>query len=386
MTLREFVFNENPTESLIETLIENDDVEEIFSQDELIETAIDDFNEDPSHTNEIFRHALSELNEKEIDPSQHSSLFRLSSSTLSFVDQMPNFLHSKSEKSDYSFFDLTKLKLFAGPNIWKFTNLLQPTTPVEQKQAPVTPHKIRHVLRETNGVKRAVRVDLSRAENSLEQILSTTREKRNAGSTQSSLLLRQREKTNNQMQLARKIQPLSDLTNFHHFPLLNVEQLEEIHRPDEPFAPEQIDTFDEPMEMEFVRPIHYDKIEFAKGSTAVNAKILKRQIIDEFTRQKVELQRTHSSLDTTTGSSETPAVEFSILCENLVDHGLLAMETDLASAFYCMLINCNEKKLYMKSNWQRDDLFIQEQPFVSPNNNNTLSYSYVSHSNLSLVN
>ena len=351
-TLREFVFNETPTDSLLETLhesrIENDEAEEIFSQNELIEAAIDDFNEDPSHTNEIFRHALNELSEKEIDPSQLS---------MSFADQMPNFLHSQSDKSDYSFFDLNKLKLFAGPNIWKFTNLLQQTTPnVEQKQAPVTPHKIRHVLRETNGVRRAVRVDFSRAENSLQQIFSSsTREKRSVTSTQSSVLLRQREKTNHQMQLARKIQPLSDLTNLHHFPQLNVDELDE-----EIFPAEPIDTFDEPMEFDFVRPIHYEKIEFAKGSTSVNAKILKRQIIDAFTRQKVELQRTHSSLDTTTGSSsDAPAVEFSLLCENLVDHGLLSMETDLASAFYCMLINCNEKKLYMKSNWQRDDLFIQ---------------------------
>ncbi|CAF4362331.1 unnamed protein product, partial [Rotaria magnacalcarata] len=80
------------------------------------------------------------------------------------------------------------------------------------------------------------------------------------------------------------------------------------------------------MHYDFIRPVHYEKIEFAKGSSSVNAKILKRQIIEEFTRQKVEQQRT-LSLDTSTASQQSsisscqtqsqPAVEFSILCENL---------------------------------------------------------------------
>lgn len=138
------------------------------------------------------------------------------------------------------------------------------------------------------------------------------------------------------------------------------------------------------MQYDFVRPIHYEKIEFAKGSTSVNAKILKRQMIEEFSRQKEEQQRT-LSLDTSTSSQHCQlSVEFSILCEHLSDHGQLAVETDLASAFYCMLINCNENKLYMKSNPQRDDLFIQERPFVDQRELRTLSYSYTSSSNLSL--
>jgi len=149
---------------------------------------------------------------------------------------------------------------------------------------------------------------------------------------------------------------------------------------------------------DFVRPIHYEKIEFAKGSSSVNAKHLKRQMIEEFTRQKTEQQRT-LSLDTSTASQQSsilssqsqqqqqPTVEFSILLENLADHGHLSLQTDLASAFYCMLINCNENKLYMKkSNGKRDDIFIQERPFIDQRDISTLSYSYTSHSNLSIVN
>ncbi|CAF3799032.1 unnamed protein product [Rotaria sp. Silwood1] len=70
----------------------------------------------------------------------------------------------------------------------------------------------------------------------------------------------------------------------------------------------------------------------------------------------------------------------------LFDHGYLSLQTDLASAFYCMLINCNENKLYMKNNSKRDDLFIQEHPFIDQRDISTLSYSYTSHSNLSITN
>jgi len=146
------------------------------------------------------------------------------------------------------------------------------------------------------------------------------------------------------------------------------------------------------MNYDFVRPVHYEKIEFAKGATSVNAKNLKRQMIEEFTRQKIEHQRT-LSLDTSTSSQQSSSnnysqatVEFSILCENLADHGHLSVQTDLASAFYCMLINCNENKLYMKNNSKRDDLFIQERPFIDQRDLSTLSYSYSSSSNLSTTN
>lgn len=149
------------------------------------------------------------------------------------------------------------------------------------------------------------------------------------------------------------------------------------------------------MNYEFIRPIYYEKIQFAKGSSSVNAKNLKRQMIEEFSRQKTEQHRTFSTLDASTASEpsssnqsqsqQQPIVEFSILCENLADHGHLSLQSDLASAFYCMLINCNENKLFMRNNNTRDDLFIQEQPLVEQRPVSSLSYSYVSHSNLSLT-
>jgi hypothetical protein len=87
-TLREFSFNETPSGSFIDTIHESclvqtdesiDKFDEIdnhddgYNHDELIHTAIDDLNDDPSHTNEIFKNALSELSNQ--DPStMHSNL------------------------------------------------------------------------------------------------------------------------------------------------------------------------------------------------------------------------------------------------------------------------------------------------------------------------
>ena len=153
-------------------------------------------------------------------------------STISFADQMPNLLNPKDGQSEYSYFDAMKLKLFAGPNIWKFTNLLnQPTTTntstIQVQQAPVTPHKITGLGRE--GVKRNIRIDIFNS-TPLDEIMfgnnPQCRDKKAVGTSQSSLLLRMREKSLNQMQLARKIRPLTDLTNAHNFPDLNFRSLD----------------------------------------------------------------------------------------------------------------------------------------------------------------
>ena len=160
-------------------------------------------------------------------------------STISFADQMPLLLNSKDGQSEYSYFDAAKLKLFAGPNIWKFTNLLNSSAPttntsiVQQQQAPVTPHKITGITREGGGVKRNIRIDICN-QTSIDQIIlgnnNYGRDKKSVSTSQSSLLLRIREKNLNQMQLARKIRPLSDLTNSHNFPDLNFEHLDLITR------------------------------------------------------------------------------------------------------------------------------------------------------------
>ncbi|CAF1262407.1 unnamed protein product [Adineta steineri] len=462
--LRDFSFNETPSNSFIDTIHEsclgqmdeshdkssysnNDDVDndDGYNHDELVHAAIEDLNDDPSHSNEVFKNALSELSHQ--DPSsmisnlgnyqsQQSSDFNLPGadeilsasfmSTISFADQMPNLLHSKDVQSEYSYFDAAKLKLFAGPNIWKYTNLLNTTKAtatttntsiIQHQQAPAFRHRVNSEVGNLGivGPKRTVRVDFSN-QTFIDQIMlgiNNGRDKKSIGISQSALILRMREKSLNQMQLARKLRPLTDLTNSHNFPQLNFERLHVINRlndkqqehiqqhynhddnDDHDFhitIEHHDDDEDAPlaaMNYDFIRPVHYEKIEFAKGSTSVNAKNLKRQMIEEFKRQKIEHQRT-LSLDTSTASQQSSlnhtsqaTVEFSILCENLADHGHLSVQTDLASAFYCMLINCNENKLYMKNNSKRDDIFIQECPFTDQRDHSKLSYSYSSSSNLS---
>jgi hypothetical protein len=152
-----------------------------------------------------------------------------SKNDVSFVDQMPHLLHSKADISEYSFFDATKLRLFAGPNIWKFTNLLHTAstdaTLFQQKQAPKTPQKHRTIERTLGGNKRPIRIDMYQSQ-SIDQLMSNTveqRERKIIGTMQSSLLLRQREKYLNQMQLTRKLCSLVDLTNLHHFPHVNID-------------------------------------------------------------------------------------------------------------------------------------------------------------------
>jgi hypothetical protein len=90
-TLRDFVFNETPSGSFINTIhesclgqvdesinksfVNNDDIDndDGYNHEELIHAAIEDLNDDPSHTNEIFKNALNELSNQ--DPSTiHSNL------------------------------------------------------------------------------------------------------------------------------------------------------------------------------------------------------------------------------------------------------------------------------------------------------------------------
>jgi hypothetical protein len=90
-SLRDFSFNEFPSNSFIDTIHEsclvqndesidksytnNDDIDndDGYNHDELVHAAIDDFNDDLSHTNEVFKNALNELSNQ--DPStMHSNL------------------------------------------------------------------------------------------------------------------------------------------------------------------------------------------------------------------------------------------------------------------------------------------------------------------------
>jgi hypothetical protein len=167
---------------------------------------------------------------------------------------MPNLLHSKDLQSEYSYFDATKLKLFAGPNIWKYTNLLNSSSTaaavspsiIQQQQAPATRQRINSGG--TIGPKRNFRVDVFN-QISIDQMMSNVingRDKKSISISQSALLLRLREKNFNQMQLAKKLRPLTDLMNSHNFPQLNFEHLHLInrHRDERIFNHDEFDDHD----------------------------------------------------------------------------------------------------------------------------------------------
>lgn len=188
-------------------------------------------------------------------------------STISFADHMPNLLHSKDLRSEYSYFDVTKLKLFAGPNIWKYTNLLHSSTAmattsanpsiIQHQQAPATRSKI--ITEGNPGPKRSFRVNIF-TQIFLDQIMSNginSRDKKSFSISQSALLLRLREKSFNQMQLARKLRPLTDLTNLHNFPQLNFARIPQITRRQE--SEEEAINHDDPDDHDFHMTIeHHD--------------------------------------------------------------------------------------------------------------------------------
>ncbi|CAF5217667.1 unnamed protein product, partial [Rotaria magnacalcarata] len=176
-------------------------------------------------------------------------------------------------------------------------NLLNATVPTadttsviqQQQQAPVPPHKVTGIAREGGGPKRNIRVDTFN-QVPLDQIMlgcnNNGRDKKVVSTSQSSVVLRMREKSFNQMQVARKIRPLNDLTNFYNFPDLSIEHLELINRRRERQQQQTEDYYDHDdfdhndadhhdddgplieMHYDFIRPVHYEKIEFAKGSSS----------------------------------------------------------------------------------------------------------------------
>ncbi len=123
-TLRDFVFNEIPSGSFIDTIhesclgqidesinksyVNNDDIDNDngYNHEELIHTAIEDLNDDPSHTNEIFKNALNELSNQ--DPSTiHSNLGNFQSQQSTKVSH-----NNLSETEQDSLMSFEKIVLF----------------------------------------------------------------------------------------------------------------------------------------------------------------------------------------------------------------------------------------------------------------------------------
>lgn len=250
----------------------------------------------------------------------------------------------KIDASEYSYFDLTKLKLFAGPYLWKYTNLL-PIVISEQKSI--------HSHSRTRSHK--LNLDKICSLDELMHVSSTTSHRKSKRKRLQTFPLSQI--NSNQLRLSRKRRPLNDLISFHYFPDYHFQFQENssiIH--DDHHSIDHDDPLPDQFEYDFIRPIHYEKIEFEKLSGKIDAKKLQNQLNDQYNEQSL--------------SSSHQPISLSSLCVKLVDQGLISSSKDqLISTFYCLLNHCHRNHLYLKNTFQHDDLIIIEQqqqqtPFV----------------------
>jgi hypothetical protein len=208
----------------------------------------------------------------------------------------------------------------------------------------MTKNNIRSAIKSTRNFK----LDLFnyRSVNELMNPLSKSIKKRRKRTTLLSV-----SKHNHQLRLTRRLRSLNELITSNNFPDIIFDDNLQILPDDYPIN-DVPDYDDHPMEYDFIRPIHYDKIEFDKNFTKIDTKKLQYELVDEY--------------NTEYSKSSSIPITFSNLCINLIDKNLLSIDKiELISAFYCMLNNCNKKNLFMKTNNQQDDLIIQKQSFIN---------------------
>ncbi|UJR09344.1 hypothetical protein I4U23_013587 [Adineta vaga] len=366
--LRDFTFNEEPTVSYIETIDECSIVDSINMEDDH-NLLLSDLRDEPTS---FYGQELQSTYTCPITmPSMDITLLP---NKMSFVDHAPNLLREKTDLSDYTYFDATKLKLFAGPYVWKYTNLLpdiikasfpirENTSTIQNRLANVHSHSSYKSIR--NFKLNFFNLEGKR---SLTDIMSLN-------SLSKSIIKKRKQQTilltipkhTNQLRLTGRSCPLLDLKRSNNFSEWifddKTQNLWDSSNEDPIYDEHDIPNYDDghPLDYDFIRPVHYDRIECDRNFAKIDTKKLQYQLIDEY---KIEC----------TKSSTTLPITFSSLCVNLMDKNLLSIEkNELISAFYCMLNNCNRTNLFMKHNLQQDDLIIQQQPFI---NSIQLSYSH----------
>ncbi|CAF1390088.1 unnamed protein product [Adineta ricciae] len=367
-TLREFTFNEEPTVSYIETIDECSIVDSLNIEDD--HNLVSDLRDEPTSF------YCQELQSTYTCPMTMPSMdVTLVPNKMSFVDHVPHLLRENTELSDYTYFDATKLKLFAGPYVWRYVNLLpniikpslatcENTSIIQNRLANSQPSSSCKLIRtfrlnfSTGEDKRSV-TDIM----NLNPLSKAIIRKRKQNTMHLSI-----PKHTHQLRLTRRACPLTDLmhsNNFSEFIFDNNLQRSYDNFDDDPFYggdehdPPNYDDHP-PLEYDFVRPVHYDRIECDRNLTKIDTKKLQYQLADEYQTEYTK--------------SSTIPITFSTLCVNLMEKTVLSIDkTELISAFYCMLNNCNRKNLFMKHNRQQDDLIIQQQPF---RNEIPLSYSH----------
>ena len=168
----------------------------------------------------------------------------------------------------------------------------------------------------------------------------------------------------NQLRLSRQLRPLTDLLSFHYFPDYHFQLNEYPSIIDDNQSPMDYDSpLPDQLEYDFIRPIHYEKIEFEKLSGKIDAKKLQSQLNDQYNEQSL--------------STSHHPISLSSLCVKLVDQGMLSSNKDqLISAFYCLLNHCHRNHLYLKNTFQHDDLIIEQQQQQPPPSSPAIRFTY----------
>lgn len=157
--------------------------------------------------------------------------------------------------------------------------------------------------------------------------------------------------------MPRKIRSINELCSLQNFHESNLEffssNVEKTFSPDENQFDEFVDdppSVIEPLHYDFIRPVHYEKIEIERNVSKIDAKKLQHQLAEKV--QQISNKTTINVL-------------FSDLMVELFDQGILSTENDqIVSAFYCMLNNCHKNQWFMKNSAQLDDLSIENEPKV----------------------
>ncbi|CAF3972737.1 unnamed protein product [Adineta steineri] len=363
--LREFTFNEESTESYIETIDECSMFDNLSNEDD--QNILSDLRDEGASFH--YQDLQSTYVGPPIIPSMDMTVLP---NKLSFVDSVPSLLREKTDPSDYTYFDATKLKLFAGPYVWKYINLLpdliKPSLPTNQSTSINNNRLAKTSVHPLYKTRRNFKLDLSNhdKQRSVNELMAINPLSKSIIKKQKRTILTNISQHNHQLRLSRSFCSINELMRSNNIPeLIFDDKIQNLLNNSDPYPIHDdnyiADCNDEPFDYNFIRPIHYDRIEFDRNFTKIDTKKLQYQLIDEY--------------NTESSKSSSLPITFSTLCVNLLDKNSLSIEkNELISAFYCMLNNCNKNNLFMKNNIQQDDLIIQKQSF---DNSIQLSYSHM---------
>ncbi|CAF4345516.1 unnamed protein product, partial [Adineta steineri] len=221
-----------------------------------------------------------------------------------------------TDLSDYTYFDATKLKLFAGPYVWKYINLLpdliKPSLPTNQSTSINNNRLAKTSIHPLYKTRRNFKLDLSNhdKQRSVNELMAINPLSKSIIKKQKRTILTNISQHNHQLRLSRNFCSINELMRSNNIPeLIFDDKIQNLLNNSDPYPIHDdnyiADCNDEPFDYNFIRPIHYDRIEFDRNFTKIDTKKLQYQLIDEY--------------NTESSKSSSLPITFSKLCVNLLD-------------------------------------------------------------------